>query len=162
MSPMPERKSLWIPWTFVGFFAVVFAVNGIMIYFALTTFSGLDRRDAYKRGQAYNEILAEARAQEALGWTAVVDNEPVDEAVGRLRVVVADAAERPIYDADVRALVKRPTNAHLDFETWLVPVGGGGYAAELDWPAPGIWDVLVTVQQGGNRYQVEERIFVVR
>ncbi len=162
MSPLPERKSLWIPWTFVGFFAVVAVVNGIMIYHAVTTFSGVDRRDAYKRGQAYNEILAEARAQEALGWTAAIDHEPVADEVGRLRVVVADGREEPIADADVSALVKRPTNAHLDFETWLVPVGGGAYAAELDWPAPGIWDVLVTVRQAGDRFQVEERIFVVR
>ncbi|TVQ30722.1 MAG: hypothetical protein EA356_14885 [Geminicoccaceae bacterium] len=160
MNPTPARKSLWIPWLFVGFFGVIFVVNGIMVYHAISTFSGVDRRDAYKRGQAYNTILAEARAMEALGWQARVGHEPVNATVGRLIVAVSDATDEPIRDADVRALVKRPTNARMDFETWLVPIGGGAYAAELDWPAQGIWDVLVTVEQGATRYQVEERIFV--
>jgi nitrogen fixation protein FixH len=160
MTPAPARKSLWIPWLFVAFFAVVFVVNGIMIYFATTTFSGLDRRDAYKRGLAYNEILAEARAQEALGWTAKIGHEPVEDAVGRLLVEVADDGDRPVSGAEVRALVKRPTNARLDFETWLVPTGAGRYAAELDWPALGVWDVLVTVRHGEDRYQLEERLVI--
>ncbi|MFW5680782.1 MAG: FixH family protein, partial [Pseudomonadota bacterium] len=68
MMTEPARKSRWIPWAFVAFFGVVFLVNGVMVYFAVTTFAGVERRDAFKRAQSYNEVLAEARAQAALGW----------------------------------------------------------------------------------------------
>ncbi|MFW5679291.1 MAG: FixH family protein, partial [Pseudomonadota bacterium] len=110
--------------------------------------------------QSYNEVLAEARAQAALGWSASISHEPVTDEVGRLRVDVADATASPLYAADVRAVLKRPTNAYLDFETWLVPAGAGTYLAEIDWPADGIWDVLITVEQGADRFQVEERLLV--
>jgi nitrogen fixation protein FixH len=161
MMPSTVRQSRWIPWAFVAFFGVVFLVNGVMVYFAVTTFAGVERRDAYKRAQSYNEVLSEARAQAALGWQARVSVEPVAaDAVGRLRVQVLDAAASPLHDADVRAVLKRPTNAYLDFETWLVPTGGGAYVAEIDWPADGVWDALVTVERAGDRYQVEERLLV--
>jgi len=48
---------------FVGFFLVVGAVDGLMIYKALGTFSGEVTPHPYERGLAYNkEIAAGARA----------------------------------------------------------------------------------------------------
>ncbi|HEX7776770.1 MAG TPA: FixH family protein, partial [Parvibaculum sp.] len=38
-------------------FALVFGVNGILIYKALSTFDGIEVDDAYQRGRAYNQTL---------------------------------------------------------------------------------------------------------
>jgi len=149
-----ERKSLWIPWAIVAFFGVVTTVNGVMIWFALTTFTGLDREEPYLRGIGYNDILAEARDQAATGWAAAVE-----AAADRLAVEVADAGAGPLRGA-VYARIKRPVDAHLDFETDLAAVGDGRYVAFVDWPAKGQWDVLVTIEHGGRRLQHQERVHV--
>ena len=52
-------RDTWIPWAFVGFFLVVFAVNGAMMTIAFKTWTGLDTENAYQEGLAYNDRLAE-------------------------------------------------------------------------------------------------------
>jgi len=155
MSESTSRKSLWIPWTFVGFFGVVTAVNAVMIWFAITTFTGLDREEPYLRGVDYNAVLEEERRQAALGWTAAVAAD-----ADRLAVEVADSLEQPLAGALVHAELTRPVNAALDFEAELAPAGDGRYAAAIDWPAPGRWDVLVTVERDGHVFQHHRRLVV--
>jgi nitrogen fixation protein FixH len=155
MSETTTRKSLWIPWTFIAFFGVVTAVNAVMIWLALTTFTGLDRDEPYVRGVGYNDVLAEERRQAALGWTAEVAASP-----DRLAVEVTDRREQPLRGAVVYAQVTRPVNAALDFTTDLAAVEPGRYVAFVDWPAPGRWDVLVTVEQDGRHYQEHRRLVV--
>ena len=36
----PERSGRWIPWMFVLFFVVIFAVNGTMVWYALESWTG--------------------------------------------------------------------------------------------------------------------------
>ncbi|MFP4126272.1 MAG: FixH family protein [Alphaproteobacteria bacterium] len=155
MSETSARKSLWIPWTFVAFFGVVAAVNAVMIWFAVTTFTGLDRDEPYVRGIGYNDVLEEERRQAALGWTAEVAASP-----DRLAVEVSDGLEQPLRGAAVDAQVTRPVNAELDFTTDLAAVEPGRYVAFVDWPAPGRWDVLVTIEQDGRYFQHHRRLVV--
>ena len=54
----------WIPWAIVACFAVVFAVNGGFVYFALSSWPGLTVDHAYSDGLAYNTVIDEA-AKEA-------------------------------------------------------------------------------------------------
>jgi len=155
VSATTARKSRWIPWTFVGFFGVVFVANAVMIWFALTTFTGLDREEPYLRGVDYNAVLEEERRQDALGWTAAVEAD-----AERLAVDVADSLEQPLRGAVVYAEITRPVNAALDFSAGLAPAGDGRYAAAIDWPAPGRWDVLVTVERDGRVFQHHRRLVV--
>lgn len=150
-----DRKSLWIPWTFVGGFVVVTTVNAVMIWFALTTFTGLDRKEPYLRGIGYNDVLRAERAQQALGWDALIDAAP-----DRLAVEVADRLDQPLTGALVYALVKRPVDSHLDFQTDFAATTAGRYVAFVDWPAKGQWDVLVTIEQDGRVYQQQARVQV--
>jgi nitrogen fixation protein FixH len=69
---MPERRGRWIPWVFVGGMLLVVVVNGVMVYFALSTFPGLTTQNSYDRGRSYNRIIEEAARQDALGWRAEV------------------------------------------------------------------------------------------
>ncbi len=54
--------------TFIGFFVVVASVNAVMVTSAVRTFSGVETENAYKAGLAFNESIAAAGAQDALGW----------------------------------------------------------------------------------------------
>ena len=60
----------WIPMIFVGGFLVIAAVNGVMIWLAVDTFTGIATERHYEKGLAYNQALAAAEVQAALGWTA--------------------------------------------------------------------------------------------
>ena len=65
-----HRRGHWYPWLFVGFFGLVFAVNAVMIGIALSTWTGLETRDHYRKGVAYNEVIDKQAAQQARGWQA--------------------------------------------------------------------------------------------
>jgi nitrogen fixation protein FixH len=65
-----RQPGWWIPWTFVAGFLLVVAVNGVMIWFATTSWTGLVTDRAYERGLDYNRNLEAAAAMAALGWQA--------------------------------------------------------------------------------------------
>ena len=64
------KRSTWIPWVFVGGMALVVLVNLVLVYAALSTFTGVTTGKSYDRGRSYNQVLAEAARQDALGWAA--------------------------------------------------------------------------------------------
>ena len=68
MSATAVSRARYIPWLFVAGFAIVFAVNATMIWFAVGSFSGLYADHARETGLHYNTVLAEQRARDALGW----------------------------------------------------------------------------------------------
>ena len=49
----------------VGFFGVVFGVNGILVHEALSTFGGVDTDSAYQAGRMFEQDVAMAKAQDA-------------------------------------------------------------------------------------------------
>ena len=48
----------------LGFFGVVFGVNGILIHEALSTFGGVDTESAYQAGRKFEQDVAMAKAME--------------------------------------------------------------------------------------------------
>ncbi|MCZ8150271.1 MAG: FixH family protein, partial [Roseomonas sp.] len=54
------NRSRWIPWAFVGGMTVVVLVNLVLVYAALSTFTGVTTGRSYDRGRAYNLVLEEA------------------------------------------------------------------------------------------------------
>ncbi|HZX85474.1 MAG TPA: FixH family protein, partial [Reyranella sp.] len=86
-------RSRYIPWLFVGGFAVVVAVNATMIWFAVGSFSGLYTQKPRDRGLHYNQVLAQQQQRDALGWR-VETAWRADS--GRLEVAVFDSDGRPL------------------------------------------------------------------
>ena len=52
----------------VAFFAVIAAVNAVMIRAAVSTFSGIETANSYQAGLAFAREIAAAEAQDALHW----------------------------------------------------------------------------------------------
>ena len=67
-----------IPWLFVLGFAIVFAVNGTMIWFAVGSFSGLYTPKPRDRGLHYNDVVAAQQARDTLGWRVATLWHPED------------------------------------------------------------------------------------
>lgn len=154
-----ERRSRWIPWTFVWGFVVVLAANGIMVFFAFDSFTGVSTDDSYRRGLGFNKQLeAQQRASE-LAWQVAAR---MDKTAAGRRLVLAlrDKAGRPLSSASVRAEFRRPIERGLDFAVALKPLGEGRYDAPVHAPRPGQWQVTFHIALGGESI-VAERRFVV-
>ena len=63
--PLTGSKILVI---LILFFGMIFTVNGAMVYYAVTTFSGEVDPHPYEHGLAYNRDIATAEAQAARHW----------------------------------------------------------------------------------------------
>jgi nitrogen fixation protein FixH len=114
--------------TFIGFFAVIFAVNGVMLTMALKTHSGLVANEPYRKGLRYNERIAADAEQAARGWTSDID---ISSDMRRLVVRIADRDGKPVDDLIANVLFGRPTTTQYDVALVLAPVAPGRYEAAL-------------------------------
>ena len=70
---MPTERRITGRMVLVGLltlFGVVFAVNGVFVYFALDSWPGLATEAAYEQGLAHDQSLAEAAARPNAAGTA--------------------------------------------------------------------------------------------
>lgn len=161
-----RQSGWWYPWIFVGGMALVIAVNVVLVVLAVTTFPGLDTEDHYERGIAYNEALAGAREQTALGWSADIRYEGGGAAaasgahVGQLVVTLRDKLGNPLTGLDVDVRLVRPTHDGFDTRATLIRRGDGAYASPLSLPLAGQWDAYLVARKNGTTFQESHRLFV--
>ena len=156
MNSAAPRKSLWIPAVFVGFMLTVVAVNGAMIFFAQSTFSGLDTTRYYQQGVQYNTVLEESAASAALGWTAKA--ELTDD---HLALRIADKAGQPVVGLHVTVHLVRPATTAFDQVLTLKAARESGvYDADLKLAAAGAWELRISATGGAAPWQSTQRIFV--
>ena len=152
----------WYPWIFVVGMAFVVLINGIMVYLALSTWTGLETERHYDKGLAYNENLAAARAQAELGWRVDVayTPSPVAGDAGELAVTVTGAGDRPLVDLNVTARLIRPTHEGFDHDVDLAHAGAGVYKGQVSIPLPGQWDARILARRPDAAVQEVKRLFV--
>lgn len=155
-----DQTGAWIPWVFFSLFLIVLAVNGTMITLAVSTFTGMETTSAYKKGIDYNQRLAAAAEQERLGWQASLDATADKAGKVMLTFALADHKGAPITAAKVRARVDRPLQQGFEQIIAFDEIAEGGYAAAVDLPLKGQWDIDLTANVRGQRYQFTERIQV--
>lgn len=136
----------------VAFFAVVMAVNFYMAAQASRTFGGVVVENSYVASQHYNRWLAEARAQEALGWAA--RTEVLDD--GRVSVVLTGQG-KPLDGASVTVTATHPLGRIAPRRLSLEALGGGRYRA-AEPLLPGRWQLLIEVQAGGHDARFEGEV----
>lgn len=148
-----SRRSGWIPWVFVGAFLVVIAVNGVMVWASVSTFTGVTISRPYERGRGYDQVLAEAARQDALGWTA-----EVQLADGRLRVTARDRQGQPVTGR-IEGVMQRPVTGQ---EIALEFAGGAGaWNAAAELPHRGLWEARLTLWGPGNQpLDIRQRLMV--
>ncbi len=170
---MDERRSLWIPGALCGIFAVFLIANGVMVYFATRSWTGLATDNAYEKGLAYNEAIAAAETQAALGWrvevtaglgadtaaTAATTASAATAATAAwVEVAVADREGRPVVAEQVRARFVRPTHVGYDRDAVLTAYDAGRYRGEVELPLAGQWDLRVRIEHAGGVYRADRRV----
>ena len=153
MRAAEARRGAWIPWVFVGAFALVLVANGALVYLATATFNGLTSENAYVEGLAFNRALDEAAAQARLAWTI----EPAfDGTTFTVRAAARDGS--PLLGATVTVDFVRPTLAGHDFAAALPGLGDGTYAAPVVFVLPGVWDARIAIARDGHVVRQTRRI----
>jgi len=141
----------------LAFFGVVMIANGIFLYVALKTFPGLGDAQAYRSGLQYNETLAAAERQKALGWRTAVAYDPA----GRFEVRLFDRHDQPLQYARVDAEIQRPAVDLYDRAVELPEIKPGVYGAAVELPFAGLWRIKLSITgRGGEAYRAIHEIVV--
>lgn len=143
---LPSPKDKWIPFYFVMFFVVIAITDGIFVYTAINTHTGVVTDQAYEKGLAYNDILEKARSQPNLQQKPSFQN-------GVLRWDLKTPGGEPLTMAQVSATLFRPVQDGYDFDINLEHAGNGVYEATINAPLPGLWKAKLTSTWDNKTYQ---------
>jgi nitrogen fixation protein FixH len=120
---------------FLAFFGVVLAVNGAMIYSAISTHTGLVAIEPYRKGLRYNDRIAAGERQDRLGWTVALDVR-LD---GTVLLRLSETDGQPVRNLKISAVLGRPSTNQHDISLTLVEKEAGAYAAVIPPLAEGSW-----------------------
>ncbi len=124
----------------LGFFGVMFAVNGVFLYHAITSFPGEDVKKSYVQGLNYNATLAERAGYADLGWTAEAGIVG-DDLVFRLN----DADGAPLSHYVVVGELRRTATRDDDQALVYTARANGEYVADARGLGDGQWLLRIQV-----------------
>jgi nitrogen fixation protein FixH len=126
-------------------FAFVFAVNGYMVYRAVTSFPGTVTESSYRDSQHFNDEIAAARLQAERGWKVAVAAERDADGRALIRVEARDRDGAPLSGVAFRARLEHPADRARDRPVRFVAVAGevGRFQAVVDAVAAGKWDLVL-------------------
>jgi nitrogen fixation protein FixH len=142
----------------LGFFAAVFIVNAVMVKAATSTFGGLETQSSYKAGLLFEQEIAKAERQQALGWqvSGKLARDKAGDAM--LDIEVRDTKGLPVDGLSARAKLAHPADSRLDQVIELAPTCAGSFHGE-DRTQPGQWELIVDFYRVGERvYRSRSRV----
>ncbi len=126
-----------------SFFAIVFGVNGLMVYRRpSSTFDGVEVEEPIRKGRAYNHVIERMEAQKELGWSAGIETRVLpgpETGKGHstvLSVTFADSEGRPVEGLSVRGTFWRPVVSGEDSRSMLRETAPGTYEGLFPSSAP--------------------------
>lgn len=134
----------------VGFFGVVFAVNGVLVRAALSTFGGVETKSSYQAGLYFNKEQAAAQRQDELHWTVTGKLRRTAPDATALTVNVLGEDGRPPANIHVSARLMHPADERHDHDVALRETGGGVFSGPAVVEA-GQWDLEINVLRGDER-----------
>ncbi len=154
-------KGRHVLWAFLGFFGTVFLANGIFLYAALSTYSGVVAQEPYRKGLDYNDRIAAGARQDELGWRteATLTREQ------GLSLVLRDKAGTPVSGLSFAGFLGRPSTNQRDLQVMLTEVEPGRYTMAFDNLEPGAWLISLEAKwpaTGASEpvYRLRERLWL--
>lgn len=142
----PRRLTGWHVFAmFAGGFGIIIGVNLFMAFQAVSTFPGLEVSSSYADSQTFD---VRRLAQEALGWEASATTLG-DE----VTLSLTDEEGRPVYPAELEALLTRPTTS-ADDQLLVLTRGPNGTLTAPAELAQGRWRLRLTgLSRSGAEYR---------
>lgn len=134
---------------FVAFFAVVITVNVLMASYAVSGFGGTVVDNSYVASQRFNDWLAMARRQDALGWRQ-------ETQLDARRHLVLTLAGPSLTPTSVTANAEHPLGRAADIPLCFERQVDGQWRAATPLPA-GRWIIHWTVRADGHDMRFVER-----
>ncbi len=138
--PKKELTGRHVLYWMVGFFAIMFVVNGIFLFHAITSFPGEDVKKSYLQGLTYNQTLDARARQVDLGWQA-----EIGVTDGTLILQLDDKYDVPVSGHEVIGSLRRPATQRADISLHFNAGRNGVYTADTGAIEPGRWDVRLNV-----------------
>jgi nitrogen fixation protein FixH len=134
----------------LGFFGTVFAVNGVLVRAAVSTFGGVETASSYKAGLQFAHEVAVAERQNALHWqvSGKLTRDGTGQAV--LDVTARDAHGAPLAGLTADARLAHPADERLDRAIEVRAVAAGVFHGQAA-AQPGQWDLIVDLYRGDKR-----------
>lgn len=142
----PRKDGKFVLLCFLAFFGTVALLDGIFVYIAVSTQTGVVTEQAYEKGLAFNKELEEAHSQPAM-------TEGIEFAGDVLRWTLKDAQGTPVHGAQVHGEIVRPVQDGYDFAITLTEAGSGIYETTLDLPLKGLWVAKLNGQWDSTTYK---------
>jgi len=116
--------------------------------------SGLRFPPSYERGRGYDQVLAEAARQDALGWRGEITLD-----AGTLRLVMRDAQQQPLHGR-VEGIMLRPLEG-VEVPLGFNATGHGRFAARLEPLRAGQWEARLTFfDEAGTAFDLRKRFIL--
>ena len=137
----PRKSDRFIPWYFVGGFAIMLIANVSLITFSMTSWNGLVTNHAFEEGNNYNAAMSGAQRQAELGWRSKLSVEGLINQSATVTVLFRDRDSKPITGA----------------KTEIAP---GEYRASASFPVYGRWQIRTVARAFDENYQTVETVLV--
>lgn len=144
-----------------AFFGVVFAVNGVMVSAAVTTFGGVETASSYQAGLTFAREEAAAEAQQARHWQVNAALRPQAGRPTLVELSARDAGNQPLTGLEATVSVTHPTDRRLDHAVAMQADGLGQFRGFLT-AAPGQWDLVIELTRSGERLFRSKRRVILR
>jgi nitrogen fixation protein FixH len=137
-------------------------MNGVLIYWAVATNSGLVAVEPYRKGLHYNQRIAADEQQRQLGWSEKVTLTQG----GHLTLTLTDKAGQPVVGLKVETVLGRPATNRQDIRTAMVEVSPGRYEAHTAALDAGAWLISVEARDesgaasGAPTYRIRRRVWL--
>lgn len=120
------------------FFGTIFAVNGVFLYQALSTHTGVIATEPYRKGLGYNDRIAFERQMTGRGWSETLALSDSRDAV---TLELSDKYGRPVSGLRVQGFIGRPSTQQEDTPLALAETapGTGLYRATVPALESGAW-----------------------
>ena len=134
----------------VAFFGIVFAVNGVLVRAAISTFGGVETLSSYRAGLQFEQEVGLVQRQDALHWQVTGKLARDSAGVAVLDVTARDAQGAPLSGLTADARLAHPADDRLDRVIAVRSVAGGVFhgAAQAQ---PGQWELIVDLYRGDQR-----------
>lgn len=146
----PEREVTG--WTvfvcLVTFFAIITAVNAVMMTAAITTFGGVETGSSYQAGLAFARENAAVQAQDRLGWQVTVSPRSDGGATPIIEIVARDKGNGPLAGLQVFGRLSHPMDKRADRVLAWREVTAGVFRADSG-RVVGQWDLVIELSQDG-------------
>jgi nitrogen fixation protein FixH len=137
---------LWL----LAFFGVVFAVNGVLVRAAISTFGGVETTSPYKAGLQFEQDAAVAQRQDALHWQVSGKLTRDGDSLAVLDVVARDANGASLVGLSAKARLAHPADERLDHAIPVRAVAAGAFHGQAA-ARPGQWELIVDLFRGEQR-----------